>query len=156
MIEIDIPDFGKLEIAHLVLDYNGTIALDGKLIQGVRERLTVLAGHIAVHVVTADTFGTVAEKLAGLPVTLYVLPPVAQDLAKTNYADRLGSDKTACIGNGRNDAGMLKKAALGIAVVQEEGTAVASIMSADIVAPDIVSALDLFMNPLRLTATLRS
>ena len=36
MIAIDIPGYKKIELAHLVLDYNGTLAIDGKLIDGVK------------------------------------------------------------------------------------------------------------------------
>jgi soluble P-type ATPase len=50
---------------------------------------------------------------------------------------------------------MLKEAALGICILSKEGTAVSSILAADIVVPDIQSALELFLKPLRLTATWR-
>ncbi len=30
---IDIPGFGKIDIKHVVFDYNGTIARDGELIK---------------------------------------------------------------------------------------------------------------------------
>jgi soluble P-type ATPase len=156
MIEIDIPDFGGLQLAHLVLDYNGTIAVDGRLIPGVAERLTVLAELLTIHVVTADTFGSASEQLAELPVTMHLLPPGSQDLAKLEYIEKLGAAHTVCIGNGRNDVKMLDSAALGIAVVQLEGAATAALLAADVVTTDIVDALDLLTNPLRLTATLRS
>ena len=156
MIEINIPGFGSLELDHLVLDYNGTMALDGQLIEGVRERLIALARKITIHVLTADTFGRVEENVSDIPCKLHILPVETQDIGKMNYVDRLGAARTVCIGNGRNDAMMLKKAALGIAVVQDEGAAAAAVLSADVVAPDILSAIDLVVRPLRLTATLRS
>ena len=46
--------------------------------------------------------------------------------------------------------------ALGVAVVLAEGAAVATLNSADVVCVGIVPALELLLNPLRLTATLRS
>ena len=70
MEPIDIPGHGPLPLRHLVLDYNGTLALDGNLVPGVAERLTELAaapGALRVHVITADTFGQVRQQLAGLP-----------------------------------------------------------------------------------------
>src|SRR6478609_6350918 len=70
MISLDVPDFGLLELHHLVSDYNGTLALDGFLHAGVAERIRALAKLIEIHVITADTFGVVREQLAGLPVTL--------------------------------------------------------------------------------------
>ena len=62
---------------------------------------------------------------------------------------------TVCIGNGRNDTGMLKIARLGIVVVQQEGMAVAALLAADVVASNIVAALDLLLIPKRLVTTLR-
>ena len=35
MITAEIPGWGSLEIKNLVLDFNGTIATDGRLIEGV-------------------------------------------------------------------------------------------------------------------------
>ena len=39
MIAHKIPGFGALRLEHLVLDYNGTLALDGRLLRGVGPRL---------------------------------------------------------------------------------------------------------------------
>jgi len=156
MIEIDIPGFGILRLEYLVLDYNGTIAVDGQPVQGVKERLIALARHVEIHVLTADTFGGVEKKLSDIPCKIHVLPVEAQDKGKMEYIDRLGADRAVCIGNGRNDVMMLKKAALGIAVVQDEGAAASAVLSADIVVTDILFALDLITNHMRLTATLRS
>ena len=156
MIEIDIPGFGRLRLESLILDYNGTIAVDGQPVHGVKERLIALARHVEIHVLTADTFGGVKKKLSDIPCKIHVLPVEAQDKGKMQYVDRLGADRAVCIGNGRNDVMMLKKAALGIAVVQDEGAAVPAVSSADVVVTDILSALDLIINPMRLTATLRS
>ncbi|RZB30469.1 MAG: hypothetical protein SRB1_02749 [Desulfobacteraceae bacterium Eth-SRB1] len=156
MIEIDIPGFGILRLKYLVLDYNGTIAVDGQPVQGVKERLIALARHVEIHVLTADTFGGVEKKLSDIPCKIHVLPVEAQDKAKMEYIDRLGADRAVCIGNGRNDVMMLKKAALGIAVVQDEGAAASAVLSADVVVTDILFAFDLLTNHMRLTATLRS
>jgi len=68
MIEIDIPGFGPLKLENLVLDYNGTLAVDGVLIGGVGERLSVLSKKLTVYVITADTFGNAREGLKGIPL----------------------------------------------------------------------------------------
>jgi soluble P-type ATPase len=156
MIEISIPDFGDLHLEHLVLDYNGTLAVDGRILFGVRERLERLANQLTIHVITADTFGKAADYLAGIPCQLDILPPGRQDEAKREFVRELGVEKCVCVGNGRNDRLMLQEAALGIAVLQEEGAAAVTLIAADVVAPDIQSALELLMQPLRLTATLRA
>jgi soluble P-type ATPase len=51
---------------------------------------------------------------------------------------------------------MLSTSRLGMAVVLAEGASAVSLNAADVVCTDIVQALELLMNPLRLTATLRS
>ena len=156
MIEVNIPGYKVLRIEHLVLDHNGTLAVDGILIEGVKKRLEELSRVLQIHVVTADTFGKARSQLEGTPCELTVLPTGDQDLGKLAFVKRLGSDRTACIGNGRNDCLMLKEAALGIAVILAEGAAAVTLNSADVVCTSILSALELLQNPLRLTATLRS
>ena len=156
MIAIDIPGFRKLQLEHLVLDYNGTLAIDGIVISGVAELLSMLAPDIQIHVITADTFGDAADQLTGLPVKLTVLPPGDQALAKRDYVDSLGAESVFAIGNGRNDREMLKIVSVGIALVQREGGAAQAIASADIVCGSILDALNLLRHPKRLTATLRS
>lgn len=156
MITIDIPGHGSLRLAHLVLDYNGTIALEGKTMDGVKERLQALSRSLAVHVLTADTFGSVRDELSGVPCQLSVIPREDQAQAKLDYVQQLGCDGSVCIGNGRNDALMLKEAALGIVVIQAEGASTQAIVAADLATPSVLDALDLIIHPLRLMATLRS
>jgi len=156
MIAISVPGVRIFRFEHLVLDYNGTLAVDGEPLPGVRERLGALATSLQVHVVTADTFGRVREGLAGVPCTIHILSPGRQALAKLRYVTRLGLDKTCAIGNGRNDQRMLRHSALGIAVLGAEGAARESLGAADVVVPDVCSGLDLLLKPTRLVATLRT
>ena len=156
MLSVDIPGFGNFELRYLVLDFNGTIACDGVLLPGIRERIGALAAHLEVHVLTADTFGTCAAAVAGMPVTVAIIDEHPEDAAKRSYVRMLGAGSCACIGNGVNDQLMLEACALGIAVLGPECTAAKAVAAADIVAPGICEALDLLLNPLRLRATLRT
>jgi len=156
MIEVEIPGERALRIEHLVLDFNGTLACDGALLAGARDRLIRLSGSLRIHVVTGDTFHRARAELAGLPCDLHILAALEQARAKLDYVQRLGAERTACVGNGRNDALMVEAAALGIALIQAEGAAAATVRAADIVARDVCDALDLFFNPQRLVATLRA
>ncbi len=155
MLEISIPGGNILKLKHLVLDYNGTLACDGNLINGVKESLYKISKDINIHVITADTFGMVKDTLKGLPCNINIMDKQDQDLNKLLYIQKLGITHTACIGNGKNDRLMLDKAILGIAVILDEGACVQSILAADIVFTNIISALSIFTNPLRLQATLR-
>lgn len=156
MIEIDIPGRETLRLDYLVADFNGTLAVDRALLPGVAEALYRLAERLSVHVVTADTFGSARQALAGIPCELTVLPPGGQDAAKLRHVERLGTARCVCIGNGRNDRAMLAAAALGIAVMQGQGTAVETLLAAEVAVADIGAALGLLLNPARLVATLRT
>lgn len=156
MLAIDVPGFRALRLTDLVCDYNGTLAVDGLLLPGVGDALTRLGANLRVHVITADTFGTVAQELSGLALEVVPVPAERQAEAKLAYVTRLGPEGVVAIGNGRNDRMMLAAAAVGIAVVQGEGSAGQAILGADIVAPGILAALGLLLHPQRLIATLRS
>jgi soluble P-type ATPase len=156
MVEIEIPGYQALRLQHLVLDYNGTLACDGELLDGVKDRLDALAGLLQIHILTADTFGKARAQLADIRCALCILPVEDQDRRKLEYIQRLGPETTVCIGNGRNDRLMLQAAGLGVAVMQTEGAAVQAVLAADVLSPDILTALDLLTHPLRLVATLRS
>jgi soluble P-type ATPase len=116
-----------LHLEHLVLDFNGTLARDGVLIPGVAERLSRVAERLSTHVVSGDTFGTAASALAGMPCKLTTLDRAGQAEAKLAYVQALGCERTVCIGNGHNDRLILATVALGIAVVESEGTAQGSL-----------------------------
>ncbi len=105
MLKLDIPGLGILELEHLVLDYNGTLAVDGRVLAGVKPRLQRLARSLRIHVVTADTFG---------------------------------------------------RARAGIALVQAEGASAEALAAADLMVLSATDALDLFLRPRRLIASLRS
>jgi len=156
MIEISIPGYKKLQLKHLVMDYNGTMACDGVLLNGLPEILDELYDKLDVHVLTADTFGKVKTEVSKLNVFLSILPVSNQVQGKLEYINKLGSEVTVCIGNGRNDRLMLENAGLGIALIQEEGISVETLLAADVVCKNILSALNLLKNTKRLVATLRS
>lgn len=83
------------------------------------------------------------------------MQPGLEDEQKVEFVRKLGAEHVAAVGQGANDARMLKTAAIGIAVLSREGLAVESLNAADILVPDIFAALELFEKPLRLVATLR-
>ena len=155
MLDINIPGAQPLRLSHLILDYNGTLACDGSILPSVTERLEILAKHLKIHIVTADTFGSVRAQVARLPVQLAVIPPESQAQAKAAYIENLGPTNAVAIGNGRNDALMLQQAVLGIAVMQSEGAATTALLAAKVVTSGIIDALDLLIHPNRLKATLR-
>lgn len=155
MLRLDIPGRPTLELEHAIFDFNGTLACDGVLCEGIRERIESLAGYLQVHVVTGNTFGKAAEQLEGLPCTLTILDATGQSEAKAAHLVALDPEQTVCIGNGFNDRLMLEAAAISIVVVQDEGAAVSSLLAADVAVRNIRDAFDILLNPTRLVATLR-
>ena len=155
MIQIEVPDFGLLRISNIVCDYNGTLAVDGKLLPEVSERINDISG-AEVHVITADTFGFAQEQLADTNCRLTICPKENQAIWKRDYVRSLNAATSACIGNGRNDRLMLKEAALGIALLQAEGASVETVLNAHIVCASVIDAFEYFTKPKRLIATLRS
>lgn len=154
-MEITIPGTGTLDIKNIILDYNGTLAVDGILINGVKEIINELSGHFKIHVITADTFGGAESALSGANCTFTKIEPGNQTEAKLQFLIECGKNNTACIGNGKNDRYMLKESILGISVIQGEGVFTETLIMSDIVSPDILNALELFRNPKRLIATMR-
>ena len=155
MIELNIPGRGVIKLEHLVCDVNGTLALDGQLPAEVSTRLQNLRDRLAIHLLTADTHGqqTAIDRQLGLQAVR--IDPGAESAQKANYILHLAADTVVAIGQGANDAGMLKAAALGICILSPEGTAIETMLNADLVVPDIQNAFELLENPLRLVATLR-
>ncbi|WP_136419075.1 HAD family hydrolase [Herbaspirillum sp. ST 5-3] len=156
MIDIDIPGYRHLSLSHLVVDFNGTLAYDGTLCEGVKPQLTELATLLTVHVVTGNTYGTADDELRGSPCQIVLLPPEGQAQAKRDIVQRLGADVTVAIGNGRNDTQMMQLAMVAIAVIGAEGAAFQTLAAADVVTNNIHAALGMLQHHQRLIATLRS
>ena len=155
MITIDIPGWGNMEIENIVLDLNGTIATDGKIPSEVKEKINCLCDKVKIYILTADTQETASEETSDMGVELLKVSEKDSAEVKLRVLESFDPTKTVVIGNGNNDHLILKEAALGIAVLGEEGMSVTAMKDADIVVRDISDALDLFLNPKRLLATLR-
>ncbi len=155
MIDIAVPGRGHYSIEHLVLDLNGTIALDGKIIGGVKERLITLSKDLTIIVVTADTNKNANKLLKGLPVTVCTIEESRESEQKARLVREKGEEVTVCVGNGSNDVSMLRESVIGICIVGQEGASSEAMMAADLVVPSINDALELFLKPHRMKASLR-
>jgi len=152
---IEIPGRDSLQIKHIIFDYNGTIALDGKVIEGVAEKINALSGLIDFHVITADTYGTAEKELEGVPCQVINLSKSKDFKTKTDYLAFLGKDYCLSVGNGFNDKALLKESLLGVALIQDEGVCTETLMSSDIVCKSIMDVFAFIEKPNRLKATLR-
>lgn len=144
-----------MNIDNLLLDYNGTIAKDGKLILGSKKILAELSKELNIYVITADTNQSVVEELIGLPLKIIIIDGINEAEEKLEALKKLGENKTAAVGNGNNDILILKESILGIGLINDEGISSAAVLNSDIVVKSLEDALSLFLKPKRLRATLR-
>lgn len=152
---IEIPNFKNLEISNIVCDYNGTIAKDGIVLDRVKELFRELSKSYKVFVITADTFGSVQIQLDGFGAEIKILSSTDHTKEKADFINELGSENSIALGNGNNDALMIQNAAIGIAILGDEGCAKETLFNADIVCKNSIEALELMLQPKRLIATLR-
>ena len=155
MLELQVPGRGHLRWQYLVMDVNGTIAVDGALLSGVAERTAKLKDMLTLHLLTADTQGTAGDLAEAIGARIIRVTAGEESRQKREHVLQLGPRWVIAIGNGANDAAMLETASLGIAVLGREGSAISAVMSADLIVTDVVDALDLLLRPKRLIGTLR-
>jgi soluble P-type ATPase len=155
MLNIQIPGRELLTLNHLVLDYNGTIAEDGNIIEGIRPRLAELSKDLSIYVITADTHGTAAKKCEGLPLQVLTFPTTEVGKIKAEEVTKMEGG-VITIGNGFNDIQMSDAADLSICVIGKEGCCGALLAHTDVVVTSIEDALDLLLKTGRLRATLRT
>ena len=155
MIRINIPGWGTTNVENIILDLNGTVATDGIISQIVRDKIKALSKKVKVYLLTADTQGTATRETVGMNADLIIIPAKNSNKGKSEFLNTVSPEMTVAIGNGYNDHLILKEAALGIAVLGEEGMSVSAMRNADIVVKNISDAFDLLLSPKRLIATLR-
>jgi soluble P-type ATPase len=143
-----------LIINSLILDLNGTLAVDGKIVEGVAERLQVLRDRtLKLFLFTGDTHGNAGKIANDLGLEVRVTKNAYE---KAKEAMTLDPATCATIGNGKIDEKLFQTVRLRIATLQAEGVHIQTLLASDIVVPNINDALDLFIHEKRLIATLRS
>jgi soluble P-type ATPase len=147
-----IPGAQRIELTDLVLDVNGTLTNRGALVEGVRPRLLCLSARCSIHLVSADTFGTLDDLAESLKVHAM---RVSDGQEKLDFVNRCGAANCGVVGNGRNDALALKAAALSVVVLGTEGASPRALQAADLLCASITDALDLLNDPRALAATIR-
>lgn len=155
MIEIAIPGKGEIRIKNIVFDVNGTIASDGKINERTKKRLKDLNKKVTVFLLTSDTYGTIEKEMGKSGIKIKKISHPNEAKQKEEFIKKLGGRETIAIGNGENDSLMLKKASLGICIIEKEGASAQAIKNADIVIYGKGNGLGLLENPTRIIATLR-
>ena len=149
----DIPGQETIEIKTIILDLNGTLSVAGTVPEGVKVRLDHLKGlGFKVIFFTGNTRNDADDLAASLGIEWKLGKNAVE---KRDLALKLEPDTCASIGNGLIDLELMKVVKLRIVTLQAEGVNIQTMLSSDIVVPNINDALDLFIDEQRLIATLR-
>ena len=151
-MKIDIPGNGPLEIETIILDLNGTLRVGGKLVPGVAGRIEELRKKCKLVLFSGDTRGDAAQLAKELGID-FTKTTTGQD--KVKEAEKLHPEFCAAVGNGLIDLELIKRVRLGIVALQGEGAHAKTLLTADVIVPNVNDALDLFLDEQRLIATLR-
>lgn len=155
MINVDIPGRKNYIIENIVFDYNGTIAVDGKIADSTKEKLSILSKMANVYVLTADTYGSATKECEGLSLTLKTFPKDNAADYKKKIIEEIGKENTICFGNGYNDIKMFEVSQISVAVLEREGMCAKLLINADVLVRSIEDGINLLLNTKALIATLR-
>lgn len=158
MKEFDIPNYGKIKVKNIIFDINGTIQFKGQISDTLVKKFEELKKFYNIYLVSADTRGNLMELASKLNVSYIKINPERHSEAEAKNSEliKLGKEVTIAVGNGNNDALMLKNSILGISVLGSEGATVKSILNSDVVVPDPISAIDFLLDEKIMIGTLRS
>lgn len=157
MKEVNIPKFGTIKIKNIIFDMNGTIQFKGQVSDEIVKKFNELKKHYNVYLVSSDTRGNLSNIAQKLGVDYIKIAPtnITDAEEKNNVLLKLGKEQTIAVGNGNNDALMLKNALLGIAIIGSEGASSKSILNSNVVFTDPLSAIDFLLDEKIMIATLR-
>jgi soluble P-type ATPase len=157
MIDLTIPGRNiEMHLRYLLIDLNGTLTTGGVLIEGVLPRIKYLSERLEIILLTSDTYGSGKQVADELGIKMITVSGENGGLDKHTFLKALDPKKTVAIGNGYNDRLMLKTAELSIIIIGTEGCCTEALLNSDIAVKNIIDALDLLVNPIRIAATLRS
>jgi soluble P-type ATPase len=152
-MEFIIPNSETIKINTIVLDLNGTLSVHGRMVEGARERLEKLKKlGFKIILFSGDQRGNASVLCDELGIEFRKAETGAD---KEKFFLELDTEHTAAIGNARIDIGKFKHAKLSIATLQAEGIHAGILKHVDIIVPTINDALDIFIDPNALIATLR-
>ena len=150
-----IPGRGALRLRHLVCDVEGTLTVDGRFQEGLLRPLLSLRDRLELHLLTVDAYRQQGNLDFRLGLQAVRLKIGEEEQQKRVYVIQLGTG-VAAIGHGLDDVGMLEAADLSVCILSPEGAATKTLIAADLVVPDMIRALELFANPLRIVNSLRT
>jgi soluble P-type ATPase len=147
-IEINHQSF---DLKYLILDYNGTLACGGKLLD-LRSFFKELSKVFKIFILTGNTFSNLKDDQVLENIEIVI---TADSQAKKQFVESLGGKNCLAIGNGNIDVLMFEASALSIAVLGCEGCSTKALLQSDLITNSIEDALSILLEPKKLIATLR-
>lgn len=154
MILLQRPGREPLEIESLLIDFEGTLAIDRRVHPKTKDKLSLLSKRLKIYVLSKEPKEIVETALRKVKAELVCVREGESSQEKMTWLQRLGPERTVAIGQGWDDVEMIEQSAFGICVLGKEGTAAKAIEKADLVVTNILDALDFLLKPLRQRATL--
>jgi len=154
MIPIERPGLDPLEIESVLLDFDGTLAIDRRVHPKAKDKINLLSKRTNIYVLTTQKKELIEERLRKVKAEIIYLTEGDSSRRKLDLLRQLGPSRCVAIGNGMDDAAMIQGAAIGISVIGKEGSSGEAMKNADLVFADILDALDFLLKPLRQKATL--
>jgi len=154
MLTIHRPGQEPLDIEFILIDFEGTMALDRRVHPKTKDKINLLSKRTKIYILTKGEKEVIGEVLKKVNAEVIYLNEGEGSQRKLDLINRLGERQTVAIGNGADDASMLEEAGLGICVIGREGVAGEALRRADVVVTNMLDALDFLLKPLRQKATL--
>ena len=154
MISIQRPGMESLDIHFVLIDFEGTLAMDGRVHPKAKDKVNLLSKRATITILTKSNREKVEETLKKMKVEILYVTEEDSSQQKLNVLQRLGPHQTAVIGNGLDDVRIMEQAGLGLCVIGKEGSSAEAMVKADLVVTNVLDALDFLLKPLRQRATL--
>jgi soluble P-type ATPase len=154
MILIQRPGQEPLEIDFILIAFEGTLASDRRVHPKAKDKLNLLSRRSNIYILTKEEKERMEEVLRKVKAEIISLPEGESSQKKSDLVRQLGATRAVAVGNGVDDAPMMKEAAFGLCVIGKEGASSEAVKNADVVFTDILDALDFLLKPLRQKATL--
>ena len=154
MISIQRPGMESLDIHFVLIDFEGTLAMDGRVHPKAKDKVNLLSKRVTITILTKSNREKVEETLRKMRAEILYVTEGDSSQQKLNALQRLGAHQTAVIGNGLDDVRILEQAGLGMCVIGKEGASAEAMAKADLVVTHVLDALDFLLKPLRQRATL--
>jgi len=154
MISIQRPGMESLELHFVLIDFEGTLAMDGRVHPKAKDKVNLLSKRVTVYIFTKSSKEKVEETLKKMKAEILYMTEGDSSQQKLDVLQRLGPHQTAVIGNGFDDVQIMEQAGLGMCVIGKEGSSPEAVAKADLVVTSVLDALDFLLKPLRQGATL--